>query len=151
VALPLNKVKEYNDTMKPRPSSRDRHGRGIRHSLSGALYRTGGSSQDQFASIVSSTCDYLKERWPVELGSLKYQILDAPILGVNSTYVKRWAARPETMTIIIYRLPILRLDQNPNSSPTEERVRIEHHVFEAAGELIGKEPWELIFGDEPEN
>jgi hypothetical protein len=82
---------------------------------------------------------------------LKYQILDAPILGANSTYVKRWAARPETMTIIIYRLPILRLDQNPNSSPTEERVRIEHHVFEAAGELIGKEPWELIFGDEPEN
>lgn len=87
----------------------------------------------------------------MELGSLKYQILDAPILGVNSTYVKRWAARPETMTIIIYRLPILRLDQNPNSSPTEERVRIEHYVFEAAGELIGKEPWELIFGDEPEN
>jgi hypothetical protein len=151
LASPLNKVKEYNDSMEQRLTNRDRHGRGIRHSLSGGLYKTGGSGQDQFASIVSSTCEYLRERWPEELGSLKFQILDAPILGVNSTYVKRWAARVETMTIVIYRLPILRLDQNAHASPTEERVRIEHHVFEAAAELIGKEPWELIFGDEPEN
>lgn len=52
------------------------------------------------------------------------------------------------MTIIIYRLPILRLNQGQSNNPTDERVRIEHHVFEAAAELIGKEPWELIFGDD---
>jgi hypothetical protein len=43
-------------------------------------------------------------------------------------------------------LPITRLSNNPN--PMDERVRIEHHVFEAAAALIGKEPWELLFGDE---
>jgi len=134
--------------MSLRSRARDRHGRGIRHSLSGTQYRTGGSSLDSFSSIVSSTCDYLRERWPDELGDLKYRILDAPILGANSRFVKRWSIRSETKTIVIYRLPILRLNQNQSSNPTEERVRIEHHVFEAAAELIGKEPWELIFGDD---
>jgi len=118
----------------------------VRHSLTGALYRTGGSSQDQFRVIVESTVEYIKDRWPEELGKLKYLILDAPILGVNSTYVKRWATRPESMTVVLYRLPITRLDQV--GSVVEERVRIEHHVFEAAAALIGKEPWELIFGDD---
>ena len=103
---------------------------------------------DQFSAIVSTTCDYLRDQWPKELGDLRFQILDAPILGTNSTFVRRWSVRPETMTIIIYRLPILRLQQNGHNTPTEERVRIEHHVFEAAAELIGKEPWELIFGDD---
>ena len=126
--------------------SKDRHGRGVRHSLTGALYRTGGSSQDQFRVIVDSTVEYIKERWPEELESLNYLILDAPILGANSTYVKRWAIRPETMTVVLYRLPITRLDQVGSSN--EDRVRIEHHVFEAAAALIGKEPWELIFGED---
>lgn len=134
--------------MALRPRDRDRHGRGIRHSLSGALYKTGGSSLDSFASIVSSTCEYLKERWPDELGDLQYRIQDAPMLGINSRFVKRWAVRAETKTIVIYRLPILRLNHNLQTNPTEERIRIEHHVFEAAAELIGKEPWELIFGDD---
>jgi hypothetical protein len=134
--------------MSLRPRARDRHGRGMRPSLSGAQYKTGGSNLDSFASIVSTTCEYLRERWPDELGDLRYRILDAPILGENSTFVKRWSVRPESKTIIIYRLPILRLNQNQSSNPTEERVRIEHHVFEAAAELIGKEPWELIFGDD---
>jgi hypothetical protein len=40
------------------------------------------------------------------------------------------------------------LNHNLQANPTEERIRIEHHVFEAAAELIGKEPWELIFGDD---
>jgi hypothetical protein len=130
------------------PRDRNRHGRGIRHSLSGAQYKTGGSALDSFASIVSSTCEYLRERWPQELGDLQYRIMDAPVLGTNSKFVKRWSVRAESKTIVIYRLPILRLNQNQSSSPTEERVRIEHHVFEAAAELIGKEPWELIFGDD---
>jgi len=76
--------------------------------------------------------------------------MDAPVLGVNSTRVKRWSARVETMTIVIYRLPILRLDILSGNHPVEDRVRIEHYVFEAAAELIGKEPWQLIFGDDPE-
>jgi len=55
------------------------------------------------------------------------------------------------MTIVIYRLPILRLDNLSGNHPVEDRVRIEHYVFEAAAELIGKEPWQLIFGDDPES
>jgi hypothetical protein len=125
---------------------RDRHGRGVRHSLTGSLYRSGGSNQDQFRLIVASAVEYIKEHLPEELGNMTALILDAPIVGVNSRYVKRWSIRKESKTIILYRLPILRLDTSNN--PNEERIRIEHHVFEAAAALIGKEPWELIFGDD---
>jgi hypothetical protein len=133
--------------MSNSPRDRDRHGRGVRHSLSGALYKTGGTGFDSFASIVNATCEYLKERWPNELGNLKHQVVDAPIIGPNSQFVRRWAVRPESNMIIIYRLPILRLSHKETVNATEERIRIEHHIFEAAAELIGKEPWELIFGD----
>lgn len=135
--------------MSPKSSAsprRDRHGRGVRHSLTGSLYRSGGSNQDQFRITVAGAVEYIQEHWPEELGDLKAIILDAPIIGVNSTYVKRWAIRKESKTIILYRLPILRLDSGNNQ--IDERIRIEHHVFEAAAALIGKEPWELIFGDE---
>lgn len=125
---------------------RDRHGRGVRHSLTGSLYRSGGSSQDQFRLIVSSAVEYIKEHWPEELGNMTALILDAPVVGSNSSYVKRWSIRKESKTIILYRLPIMRLENSNN--PNEERIRIEHHVFEAAAALIGKEPWELIFGDD---
>lgn len=138
-------TKEYNDLM-PRNRSRDRHGRGVRHSLTGSLYRSGGSSSDQFAQIVRTTVEYLRETFPEELSELNFRVMDAPILGANSTYVKRWSARKETMTVILYRLPILRLGSSP--SPVEERLKIEHHVFEAAADLIGKEPWDLIFGED---
>jgi len=131
--------------------SRDRHGRGIRHSLSGSLYKTGAATNDQFSSIIASTCDYLRDTWPNELGTLSWRIMDAPVLGVNSTRVRRWSARVETMTIVIYRLPILRLDNLTGTEPLADRVRIEHYVFEAAAELIGKEPWELIFGNDSED
>lgn len=77
---------------------------------------------------------------------MKSIILDAPLLGANSTYVKRWAIRKESLTIVIYRLPITRLHRN--GSLGDDRIRIEHHVFEAAAALIDKEPWELIFGDD---
>jgi expansin (peptidoglycan-binding protein) len=147
-------TQEYNGTMPDRARalrSRDRHGRGIRHSLSGSLYKTGSATGDQFANIIATTCDYLRETWPKELSELNWRIMDAPVLGANSTRVKRWSARQETMTVVIYRLPILRLDNLNGSHPVEDRVRIEHYVFEAAAELIGKEPWELIFGNDSED
>ncbi len=82
---------------------------------------------------------------------LSWKIMDAPVLGANSTRVRRWSARVETMTIVIYRLPILRLDNLSGNHPIEDRVRIEHYVFEAAAELTGKEPWELIFGNDSDS
>lgn len=125
---------------------RDRHGRGVRHSLTGSLYRSGGSNHDHFRMIIDATVEYIKEQWPDELGQLTALILDAPIIGVNSTYVKRWAIRKDSKTIILYRLPIMRLESSSNAG--HERIRIEHHVFEAAAALIDKEPWELILGED---
>ena len=143
--MPSLKHQEYNVCM-PKKSDRDRHGRSVRHSLTGSLYRSGGSAHDQFRAIVETTVEYIKEQWSEELGNMRYLILDAPILGVNSTYVKRWSIRKETMTVVIYRLPITRL--NAQANPISEKVRIEHYVFEAAAALINKEPWELIFGSD---
>ena len=43
---------------------------------------------------------------------------------------------------MIYRIPVERFDALRN--PLDNRIRIEQVVFEAAGNLVGKDPWDLL-------
>ena len=129
---------------RPRGSSRDRHGRGIRRPLLSDLYAYGLSRGTSFEQIVSGTCDYLKAAWPNELSELNWQIFDAPSLKGESKAVRRWAVRRESMTVVIYRVPIERLGHHRRADKLHERMHIEEYVFAAVGELIGKDPYELI-------
>lgn len=126
-----------------RGQSRDRHGRGIRQSLMSNLFRSGRRSGG-FEQIVAGTCEYLKNAWPEELDQLKWQVLDAPTINAESKGVRRWAVKPESMTIIIYRVPIERLGHHKRTDALHERMHIEEFVFAAVGQLLGKDPWDLV-------
>ena len=129
-----------------RGASRDRHGRGIRRPLLSNLFRFGDSRLAGFEQIVKSSCEFLRDAWPDELGQLNWRILDAPALPDGAESVRRWSTRPESMTVVIYRLPIERLGHHRRTDPLHERMHIEEYVFTAAASLIGKEPWQLIPG-----
>jgi hypothetical protein len=103
-----------------------------------------GKGQSSFEQIVQGAVEFLKSSWPEELGELRCQIFDTPPIGASTGAVKRWAIKPETMTIVIYRVPIERLGHARRSDPLHERMHIEEYVFQAAANLIGKEPWELL-------
>lgn len=129
---------------RSRGSSRDRHGRGIRRPLLSDLYAFGQSRATSFEQIVSGTCDYLKAAWPNDLNELNWQIFDAPSLKGEAKAVRRWAIKRESMTVVIYRVPIERLGHHRRADSLHERMHIEEYVFAAVGELLGKDPYDLI-------
>ena len=131
------------DKAAARGTQRDRHGRGIRQPLLSNLFRNGGRAKS-FDQIVAGACDYLQASWPEELADLKWQVLDAPTLGKDAKAVRRWAVKREEMTIVIYRLPIERLGHPRRTDALHERMHIEEYVFTAVGNLLGKDPWELV-------
>ncbi|AOY56373.1 hypothetical protein A4Z71_05325 [Candidatus Rhodoluna planktonica] len=118
----------------------------MRRSLLGHL-RIIGRGPSSFEQIVEGACDFLRHAYPEDLGSMRCLITDAPAVSESSEGVKRWAARPEDLTIVIYRLPIERLGHVRRTDPMHERMHIEEYVFQAAAALIGKDPWDLLGGD----
>lgn len=131
---------------RSRGSHRDRHERGLRRPLLASLFRVGDSRLASFGQIVSGTCDYLKAAWPEDLAKLRWRIIDAPALNKNTDEVARWSVNKEAFEITIYRLPIERMGHSRRPDAMDERMHIEQYVFTAVGELIGKDPWQLIPG-----
>jgi hypothetical protein len=127
-----------------RGTSRNRHGRSIRRPVFSSLVRNQLAQSSRFEQIVSATCDYLKASWPEELENLNWQIVDAPSISPNEDVVRRWNVKKSTSTIVIYRLPIERLGHHRRTDALHERMHIEEYVFSAVGELLGKDPWELV-------
>ncbi len=143
---PQTGVDTYNECMtsKARGTSRNRHGRSIRRQIFGSFIRNQLNQPGSFEQVVSATCDYLRAAWPNELELLNWRVADAPLLGPDDSHVRRWAVRKNTMTIIIFRVPIERLGHHRRTDALHERMHIEEYVFAAAGELLGKDPWELV-------
>ena len=116
-----------------------RHGREPRNAFGRALGRGTGT----FTDIVSETVEFLKTEWPYELSKLTWRVADAPQSTRNGE-LPRWFADANSFRITIYRIPIERLTHVRRPDPVDERFHIEQFVFFAVGELIGKDPWDLM-------
>jgi hypothetical protein len=121
---------------------RDRHGRGFRQPFLSLFYPPGEKRLGDFEQAVAAAVDYLRRAWPNELGSVDYKIVDAPSRDVSNERVRRWSVIRQPQTIVIYRIPVERFGALRN--PLDNRIRIEQVVFEAAGNLVGKDPWDLL-------
>jgi hypothetical protein len=112
----------------------------MRRPLPSKLFRHGTMRGEFFQQVVAETCDYLRDRWPADLGELSWRIRDVPLLDSRAERVRRWQADPKTMTITLYRLPIQRLRRRDSDA----RMQIEKAVITAAAALIDKDPWDLL-------
>lgn len=127
---------------KTRGLHRDRHGRGFRQPFLSRFYPPGEKRLGDFEQAVVAAIDYLRRAWPNELGALDYKIVDGPSNDASRERVRRWSVIRHPQTIVIYRLPVERFGALRN--PLDNRIRIEQVVFEAAGNLVGKDPWDLL-------
>jgi hypothetical protein len=116
------------------PQKRDRHGRGMRRPVPSKLFRHGLSRQTLFQDAVADTADYLRSRFPEELGALNWKIEEVP-LQERPESLNRWHTRPQTMTII---------ERSASSKTSDPRIQIEQAVVSAAASLLGKDPWDLL-------
>ena len=121
---------------------RDRHARGFRQPFLSPYFPAGEKRVGDFEQAVAAAVDYLRRAWPTELGNLNYKIVDGQSLESIRNQVRRWSVIREPQTVVIFRLPTERFGQLRNA--LENRIRIEQVVFEAAGNLVGKDPWDLL-------
>jgi len=121
---------------------RERHGRTARGSLLSHL--GAGRSLSFFETVVSQTVDFLRTAWPEELSKLDYRLKDAPDGSDPKSEVARYSVNLKTFRITIFRLPIERMTHHRRTDRMDERFHIEQFVFQAAAELIGKNPDDLI-------
>lgn len=117
-----------------------RHGRPLRNFVLAGLGRRPYGS---FADVVADTCEFLREEWPDELRNLRWRILDAPTDVVDGK-LPRWHADARNFRITIYRIPIQRQTHVRRPDAMDERFHTEQFVFYAVGELLGRDPWDLM-------
>ena len=129
-----------NQTPKPRVS-RDRHGRSTYQAPLVSERVAQRSGMTEFEQVVSTACEYLRREWPVELKHLNWQVQEVPQLEAGATTVPRYSIDAKTMTVTVYRVPLLRLTHNRRTDYVDERMHIEQEVFSAVAELMGHEPW----------
>lgn len=121
---------------------RARHGRSVRGSL--LKNSSTGSPLSFFETVVSQTVEFLRNAWPDELSKLDYRVVDAPIGISPDSDVPRYTANSKTFRITLYRIPIERMTHHRRTDRLDERFHIEQFVFQAAAELIGRGPEDLI-------
>ncbi|MBH0023576.1 metallopeptidase family protein [Salinibacterium sp. SWN248] len=130
-------------TRSVRGNWRDRHGRGIRSAVTGPHLPLLSSRNGNFELTVASAAQYLKEMWPDELASARFELGLMPGSSPEGSKIVRWTALPDEKRIILYRLPIERMARLHRDDELHKRMLIESCVFQAVAEYIGKEPWEL--------
>ena len=121
---------------------RDRHGRGLRSSVTGPHLPVLQTRAEAFENIVAETADYLRDAWPAELASVTFEIAGIP-RSVGGAGLDRWWADTSRNRVVLYRLPIERLAHLHIDDDAHQRMYVEHCVVQAVSELLGKDPWDL--------
>ena len=92
---------------------------------------------------VASTAGYLKDLWPDDLAGVRFEVAALPPDPTASGTVDRWLVIPEQRRVILFRLPIERMERLQRRDELHRRMLIESCVFRAVAELLGKDPWDL--------
>lgn len=126
-----------------RTAYRDRHGRGIRSSVTGPHLAPLVTRESFFESCVASAVDYLRALWPGELDGVSFDVAGVPSESAGRDGIDRWKVSRRDRRVVLYRLPIERLAHLHRDDEWHRRSLIESCVFRAVAELLGRDPWEI--------
>ena len=125
-----------------RATSRNRHGRGIRASVTGPYLPVLQTRVEVFEADVASAVEYLRDLWPDELDGVRFEVAGLPV-DAGAAGLARWRSSPSEKRVILYRLPIERLVRRHDTDELARRLAVEACVFRAVAELLGRDPWDL--------
>lgn len=121
---------------------RNRHGRGLRSSVTGPHLPVLRTRAETFEGVVAETADYLKGLWSDDLADVSFEIAGIP-RAVRSGGFDRWWVDHVARRVVLYRLPIERLAHAQVDDEAHQRAHIEGAVLRAVAELLGRDPWDL--------
>lgn len=129
-------------------SLRDRHGRRpIRSALTGAGLPDPDSRAARFENDARGAVEYLQREFPRELEGVHVGFMTAP-LGREGTSdnPEFYAIDRASTTIMLFRMPIQRARVLHVDDAEHRRYFVEHCVYRAVCEYLGRDPWELLPG-----
>lgn len=126
-----------------RGGGRDRHGRGLRSSVTGPDLPPLHTRSDFFDRCVLDATDYLQSLWPEEMSRIRVLVAGTPVSAARDAGVDRWTVDQRHQRVILYRIPIERLTRLHRDDEWHRRSLIESCVFRAVAELLGRDPWEI--------
>ena len=94
-----------------------------------------------FDDAVADTAEYLRSLWP-ELDVVSFEVAGLPG-EVSGRGLDRWRVIAKENRIILYRLPIERMSKLHVRDELHLRMAVEGCVMQAAGEYLGRDPWDL--------
>jgi hypothetical protein len=89
-----------------RSTSRDRHGRGIRSSVTGPNLHRLRTRLDFFDSCIASAAEYLRDLWPDEMAKVRFEVAAVPPGEPSKLGVDRWRVDTSRRIVVLYRVPI---------------------------------------------
>lgn len=95
---------------------------------------------DRFDVIVAATSEYLRAAWE-DLRDVRFEIGTIPFHAHED--MPRWSVLADQKRIIVFRVPLERIDRWHRDDEWHGRMIVESAVIYAAAEYLGKEPWEL--------
>ena len=124
-----------------------RHGhRGMRSSVTGPALTNPNSRLSFFDRAARGTVDYLQSVFADDLRNVRIEFCSVPTNFTRDQGPGLYRVDRADQSILLYRIPIQRAKGLHVDDELHRRMFIEHVVFRAVAEYLGKEPWELLPG-----
>ena len=132
----------------PRTHGRQtRHGRRpIRSSITGPALANPQSRVKKFESDARGAVEFLQRAFPEELHGVQIGFQTVPAAAGESSMPMLYSIDRDAASITLYRMPIQRSKGLHVDDDEHRRYFIEHCVYRAVCEYLGREPWELLPG-----
>lgn len=124
-----------------------RHGRRpVRSSLAGPTLPDPSSRFARFEVDARAAVELLQSYLPDELRGVRFGFQTAPTGEGASRFPLWYSVDREARTIMLYRMPIQRVRGLHVDDDEHRRYFVEHCVYQAVCDYLGREPWELLPG-----
>lgn len=129
------------------PGKPTRHGRRpIRSSLTGPALANPASRVSRFESDARGVVEFLQHTFPDELRGVQIGFQTVPTNTGSSSLPMLYAVDHDAKSIMLFRMPIQRARGLHVNDDEHRRYFVEHCVYRAVCEYLGREPWELLPG-----
>lgn len=126
--------------------SRRHERRPIRSSITGPTLPNPQSRFNRFEADARGAVHLLQSHFPEELRGVRIGFQTAPGHKGESKFPLLYSIDRASSTIMMFRMPIQRARGLHVNDEEHRRYFVQHCVYQAVCEYLGREPWELLPG-----
>lgn len=126
--------------------SRRHERRPVRSSLAGPGLPDPNNRFSRFETDARGAVQLLQAHFPEDLKGVRIGFQTAPTEGGESKFPMLYTIDRQSRTIMMFRMPIQRTQGLHVNDDEHRRYFVQHCVYQAVCEYLGREPWELLPG-----